>query len=516
MHLLADTVPARHAWPAVWDGSRAFLFGGSNTCCTDGLVDAIVRYDPATGASSTMGATLPSPRYAMPAAWTGSAAYVFGGYTSGTTMSAEIVKYVPSTDTRTTLTAALPSARANAMAAWSGSHVYVFGGCVTTTACATVSKEILRLDPSDDSLVTLLDTLPEPRWGGAIAWTGSAFYVFGGCTDAACPTDDVVRYDPATGTATTLAGSLPTPIRSGGSSAAVWDGRHVFVLGGCTGSPGVCAPTTDAIVRFDPATEEVVTIADVLTTPRAAFGVAWTGHVAYLLGGCDCSANVDDVLTFEPPNLPPAPGNLGAATGPGAGEITLTWAAPGEAPHPSGGAVTAYRVYRGDAPGGETFLRNVGNLTTFVDAGLGNGVTKCYRVAAVNSAGEGALSAGDCARTGVPPGAPRNLTTTTQADLQHVDLDWEAPLDDGGLVVTKYVVYRRAVPGGESPVADVPAGQTAYTDLPPTFGVYEYRVSAVNPAGEGPKSNASCALGGRIVPGGEAAAAAAIREGCGV
>ena len=59
----------------------------------------------------------------------------------------------------------------------------------------------------------------------------------------------------------------------------------------------------------------------------------------------------------------------------------------------NGAAITAHKVYRGLTSGGETLLGTFVGTSLFVDTGLTNGTTYYYKVSAVNSVGEGALSA---------------------------------------------------------------------------------------------------------------------------
>jgi hypothetical protein len=98
---------------------------------------------------------------------------------------------------------------------------------------------------------------------------------------------------------------------------------------------------------------------------------------------------------------PASPTGLTAAAG--NAQVTLTW-------NPVSGAAS-YKVYRGTASGGETLLQSGVTAAGFTDTGLTNGTAYYYRVSAVNSGGESALSAEASATPRLPAG-PSGTTTT--------------------------------------------------------------------------------------------------------
>ena len=59
---------------------------------------------------------------------------------------------------------------------------------------------------------------------------------------------------------------------------------------------------------------------------------------------------------------------------------------------PGSGPVTGYRVYRGTRAGAETLLTSIGNVLGYTDTSARSGTTYYYRLAAVNAAGQSALS----------------------------------------------------------------------------------------------------------------------------
>lgn len=191
------------------------------------------------------------------------------------------------------------------------------------------------------------------------------------------------------------------------------------------------------------------------------------------------------------PLLPGPPRNLVASAGPGVGEITLTWETP-----ENGGlvGVSSYRVYAGDASGGEAFLADVGNVLTFTETGLASGTTRFYQVSAVNLVGEGPRSNEANATTFDVPDPPENLVALPGANVGEVALSWDAPAD-GGSSVTAYRLYRAAGASESSFLAEVSAEPRTFTDTGLTpLTQYHYRVSAVNAVGEGEQSTAACSL----------------------
>ena len=112
-----------------------------------------------------------------------------------------------------------------------------------------------------------------------------------------------------------------------------------------------------------------------------------------------------------PPPVPPGAPTLNAPTA-GNGSVSLSWSAPSS----NGGAtITDYSVFRATTSGGETFLANTGGALTYTDTGLTNGTTYYYKVAAINSAGTGALSNEVSATPSAPPPGPDFSIAVTPA-----------------------------------------------------------------------------------------------------
>ena len=169
----------------------------------------------------------------------------------------------------------------------------------------------------------------------------------------------------------------------------------------------------------------------------------------------------------------------------GNGVAHLSWNAPAD----GGAAITGYNVYRGTAAGGETLLTTLGNVTTYDDNTAANGTTYYYRVAAVNSVGEGSQSNEVSATPNPPaPSRPAAPSLSATAGDASVRLAWNAPAD-GGAAITGYNVYRGTAAGGETLLTGA-GNVTTYDDNTAVNGTtYYYRVAAVNSVGEGSQSN---------------------------
>lgn len=97
---------------------------------------------------------------------------------------------------------------------------------------------------------------------------------------------------------------------------------------------------------------------------------------------------LDSICVVTAATVPSAPLNPIWASS-ASGQVTINWSAPAS----NGGAsITNYKVYRGVTSGGETLLTTLSNVLTITDTGLTNNALYYYKISAVNSVGESALS----------------------------------------------------------------------------------------------------------------------------
>ena len=159
----------------------------------------------------------------------------------------------------------------------------------------------------------------------------------------------------------------------------------------------------------------------------------------------------------------------------GDSRVMLTWTAPAD----NGGApIGNYQVRRATSSGNEVLVATLGNVLTYTDLGLVNGQTYYYVVAAVNSAGAGAVSNELSAVPKAPPSAPRSLVA--KAKNGQIKLTWLAPLSNGGSSITSYEVWRGTSTGGEVKIATI-GNVLSFVDPTVTRRTtYYYRVRAMN------------------------------------
>ena len=198
---------------------------------------------------------------------------------------------------------------------------------------------------------------------------------------------------------------------------------------------------------------------------------------------------------------PGAPTSL-TATASGQTTINLSWTAPTST---GGAAITGYKI-EVSTDGGGTFTQLVESHPTppYAHTGLSAGMTRHYRVSAINSVNTGPVSNVAMATTAdaanpTAPGAPTSLTATASGQTI-INLRWTAPSSNGGGRITGYQI-EVSTDGGStfgSLVARHPTTSYSHTGLTAAT-TRHYQVRAINSAGAGMPSNvvnATTASGG--------------------
>ncbi len=168
--------------------------------------------------------------------------------------------------------------------------------------------------------------------------------------------------------------------------------------------------------------------------------------------------------------------------------LVVSWTAPTDN---GGGAIIGYRI-EVSTDGGRSYTELVGNSgssqTIHIHRGLSPGVTRHYRIGAINAQGTGMVSDVDDGTTvdRATPAIPSDPLELTATSTLPVVLSWRAPADNGGEVITGYQVQWSA--DGQPPWTPLGERQTSttYTDH---HSDRHYRVSAINRVGESLPSN---------------------------
>lgn len=202
--------------------------------------------------------------------------------------------------------------------------------------------------------------------------------------------------------------------------------------------------------------------------------------------GTSTASNVLGATTFTVPDAPTAV----EATVQSDTDVLVEWTAPVDN---GGTAITGYKIESNvDSAGWTTLVADTGNTDTdYTDTSLSAGESVIYRISAINSVGLGAAStASDPVVTFTVPDAPVLDTVVATSDTE-IDLDWTAPVDDGGSAVTGYKIESNVDGGGWTTlVADTGTTATTYTDNSLSAGEQvDYRISAINSVGASAASN---------------------------
>ena len=191
--------------------------------------------------------------------------------------------------------------------------------------------------------------------------------------------------------------------------------------------------------------------------------------------------------------LPGFPQSLSGRSGDSA--VVLTWSAPA---FDGGGAISDYTVqYSTDGSSWQTFSRAASAAATATVTGLTAGTSYQFRVAAVNSAGQGSFTAASAAvLVTTVPGVPKNPVGVP--GCREVALSWSAPDTNGFSAITDYTVeYRPTAASDWQTFTHASSTATTATVTGLTIGTsYVFRVSAVNGSGAG----AASAVSAEVVP----------------
>ena len=180
------------------------------------------------------------------------------------------------------------------------------------------------------------------------------------------------------------------------------------------------------------------------------------------------------------------------------GQIFLSWEKPCDY---CGPPIIKYNIYRATTSDSTKTMIGETTSTSFVDTNVTNGEKYYYQISAVNQFGEGEKSDEVTHLAGPAPGEIDDLIAVPKNN--EIFLSWSPP-EDNGFPITKYYIYRETLLEKLTPcttkVKIAEATNTSYTDTQLKNGeIYFYQVTAVNPFGEGEKSNEVSATPGILL-----------------
>lgn len=195
------------------------------------------------------------------------------------------------------------------------------------------------------------------------------------------------------------------------------------------------------------------------------------------------------VATTPPVGATPPGAPTGVTGAPLDHAVALSWTAPAS---DGGSPITGYRITPYIGTTAQAPVLTGSASTSFTVAGLTDGTSYTFTVAAVNAAGNGPDSAasGPITPQPAPPPGPPTGVTATAADASAA-LSWTAPASDGGSAITGYRITPYVSGNPQTPIS---TGSTAttYNATGLTNGTtYTFTVAAINSSGAGAESVAS-------------------------
>jgi hypothetical protein len=280
-----------------------YLFGGITPDVEPSA--EIVRYNPATDQVTVLAHKMPEARWGWSAVWSGSAAYIFGGFPCA--RPCPVIKFDPVSGA-SNMTVGFDTAMTEAAATWDGSRAYILGGREWGSS-TKINNTIWKFTPAGGTLELLPERLPNPAYGVSGVWNGTRNLVFGGQKDPGTRLASIMLHDPAAGTTTLHSASLPA---ASVFTSAAWTGSRAYVFGGgsgvdrtyCLGCPAGTTTTTTTSATTTTTTTATTTTGtgtttgtttSTTTTQTGTTGTGTAGPQPGDLPGTTCAHRVIEV-----------------------------------------------------------------------------------------------------------------------------------------------------------------------------------------------------------------------------
>jgi Kelch motif protein len=482
-----STVPyrlpnTRHFTSAVWDGYRAYIFGGVHPGGNPVWIDTITEFTPSTGTVRDLPVKLPSVRCCTSAGWIASAdssAYIMGGQGVGGAYLDQTVKFTPAPPAPVSLVATSGPALGYVTLTWDATPLG------RSTAFATGYNIYRGTSPGGESASPYATVPPYATSYVDTAGTPGTRYYY-----------NIAAYNnagasPPTAEANARAANVPSvPL---GLQVTPGPGRGELGLAWSTPLDDGAMPITGYKIYSGPTTTNLPTTRNRGTaTSFVDTGLADGETRCFALAATNGAGTgpQTSALCAKAPYVPGPPQSVVQTRSTATKQIKLTWATPADT---GGVPLMRYWVTRTTTSNGAPepgFPKDIGVSLLLTDDVGKDCVTRFYKVRAENVAGNGSYAPEVQAKTPCVPSAPRSFVAASGAVPSTVDLSWLAPLDDGGLDVTGYILSRTTVANGPLFEWDSLNGdQRTDSDILRIPGVrYYYRAYAVNAVGNGANS----------------------------
>ena len=264
-------VTARTEMGTAIANGKIYAVGGKNYL-TDGILDSIEEYNPATNTWYVKAGKIQSPRLGFGTAAANNKIYIIGGSDNGCTDKVE--EYDPNVDS-CTYKASINTARYGLAAIEMNGKIYAVGGVNENGFLGTVEE----YDPSTNQWTYKKD-MPTARAGLALTAYNGLIYAIGGHNGDGQYLNTVEVFNPTANTWTAITSNLPAA--GTGFSVGVMDGR-IYVIGGWNGD------YIKDIAEYNIGTGGW-RMWEGLKTPRTGTGAVAAGNMIYVIGG----SNFDD------------------------------------------------------------------------------------------------------------------------------------------------------------------------------------------------------------------------------
>ncbi|HTK15569.1 MAG TPA: fibronectin type III domain-containing protein [Acidimicrobiia bacterium] len=343
-----------------------------------------------------------------------------------------------------------------------------FGTSAAAPQAAAVGALLRQFDPGllpAGIMATLHNT------GRAVATNGTPSAVGGGYIDAAAA----------------LASVKPRPAAPRVTGAKSGNGRATVSWTAALTNPDfpvtgyVVTPLLGTVAQT-PTTFNTAATSEVVT--GLTNGATYTFKVtAFNANGSGPPSVAGGTTTIGAPGIPTA-----VTASPGNGQAVVKWTAPVS----NGLTITGYTVT--PLVGGVAQTPRVFNsaATTETVAGLTNGTTVTFEVAARTSFATGLVSKASPPIVVGAPGTPTAVTATAGVGLATVH--WTAPATDNGAAITAYVVTPFVGGVGRPPRTFLSTATTQTITGLPSGTTFVFRVAATNSRGTGVNSSPSNAV----------------------